>query len=90
MAGYKFIENLLVQLLSLLVGVFSDSEANEVQEFIDAGEYGLALDTLIDIIDEESKSIPQEVVSLAKQVAVAMELDSSAVEERLSSFVTSD
>lgn len=68
MADYKLIENLLVRLLSLLVCVFSDSEANEVQEFIDAGEYGLALDTLIDIIDEESKSISQEVVSLAKQL----------------------
>lgn len=87
MVDYKFIEKLLLRMLSLLVGVFSKSEADEVQEFIDAGEYGLALETLIDIIHEESKSIPQEVVELAKQTAVTMELDGLGVEVRLAGFV---
>lgn len=45
MADYQVIENLLARLLSPLVNVFSDSESNKVQEFIDVGEYGLALDT---------------------------------------------
>ncbi len=87
MADYKLIENRLLLVLSLLVDVFSESEVNEVQEFIDVGEYGLALETLIDIINEESKTIPQAVVSLAGETAVAMGWDSSDVKERLLEFV---
>ena len=90
MVDYKLIEDLLVQLLSLLVDVFSDTEINEVKEFIGVGEYGLAFDTLIDIIDEESKAIPHRVLELAKQVAVSMDLDSSNVEARLSDLVISN
>lgn len=41
---------------------------------------------IIDIIDEESKIISHEVLALAKQAAVAMELDGKAVEERLLGF----
>ena len=82
------IENLLVRLLSQLVNVFSESEVNEVKDFVDVGEYGLALDTIIDIINEESKSIPQEVISIAKEAAVSMGMDGSEVEDLLSDFVT--
>lgn len=74
-------------MLSLFGRAFSKSEANEVQEFIDAGEYGLALNTLIGIVDEESKLIPQKVMGLAKDAAVAMGLDEIAEEERLIGFV---
>jgi len=88
MVDYKVVENLLLRLLSILVGVFSESEANEVTEFINAGEYGLALDTLIDIIDEESKSVPQEVVELAKQTAIAMNLDGIVMKKRLEGVVS--
>ncbi len=88
MTDYKLIEDLLVRLLSLLVNVFSESEVDEVKGFIDVGEYGLALDTLIDIINEESKSIPHEVMEIAKEAAVSMGEDSSEVEDRLSGFVT--
>ncbi len=87
MADYKLIENRLLLVLSLLVDVFSESEVNEVQEFIDVGEYGLALDTLIDIINEESKTIPLAVVSLVGETAAAMGWDSSDVKERLLEFV---
>jgi len=88
MVDYKVVENLLLRILSILVGVFSESEANEVTEFINAGEYGLALDTLIDIIDEESKSVPQEVVELAKQTAIAMNLDGIVMKKRLEGVVS--
>lgn len=87
MTDYQIIEELLVRLLCLLVNVFSESESGEVQEFIDAGEYGLALETFIDIVDEESKTISHEMLELAKQAAAAMKLDSKAVEERLVGFV---
>ena len=87
MTDYQAIEDLLVQLLYFQKNVFDESESSEVQEFIDVGEYGLALDTFMDIVTEESKMISQDTLDLAKQSAVAMELDGEAVEERLIRFV---
>lgn len=87
MVDYKFIEKLLVRLLSLLVDVFSESEANEVTELIEAGEFGLALDTVVEIIHEESKSISPDVMDVASQAADAMKLDGSAIRRKLSNFV---
>ena len=59
----------------------------EVQEFIDVGEYGLALDTLVDIVDEEGKQVPLEVLSLVCELAEVMLLDKSVFEEKLRSHV---
>lgn len=43
---YRKIETTLDLLLMALPDSFSESESIEVQEFIDAGEYGIALETL--------------------------------------------
>ena len=37
---------------------FSGDEKREVSEFADAEEYGLALETFVDIIFEENKNLP--------------------------------
>tara|TARA_R100001440_G_scaffold74849_2_gene100788 strand:- start:66 stop:353 length:288 start_codon:yes stop_codon:yes gene_type:complete len=74
-------------LLMALSDSFSECESIEVQEFIDAGEYGIALQTLIDIIEEESKSISKEALLLAKKAGECMNMDSNTIEKRVSRYV---
>ena len=81
--NYEEIEELLNNLLVSIVELFSDSESEEVKEFLGAGEYGLALETLVDIIDEEKKMIPHSVFMLIKKTAVAMRLNEESFERRL-------
>ncbi|MVF14713.1 MafI family immunity protein [Ketobacter sp. MCCC 1A13808] len=85
---YQSIENLLLRLLGLLLEIFTNSERNEVQDFIDAGEYELALDTLVDIVIEENKQIPGEYLALVCELAELMQLDKKVFEEKLRGHVT--
>lgn len=84
---YQYIEDLLVQLLGLLLEIFTDSEKSEVQDFIDAGEYGLALETLIDIVIEENKQVSGEFLALVCELADVMQLDKKVFEEKLRGHV---
>jgi hypothetical protein len=83
MTDYQHIEKLLIRLLDLLNTVFVASERKEIIEFIDVGEYGLALDTLVDIVDEENKKIPNEALILIKELAIAMQIDNGMLDEKL-------
>ena len=85
---YRNIEDLLLRLLGLLLEIFTDSEKSEVQDFIDAGEYGLALETLVDIVIEENKQIPGESLALVCELADVMQLDKKVFEEKLRGHVT--
>lgn len=85
---YQYTEALLLRLLSLLVGVFSNSEKGEVQNFIEAGEYGLALETLVDIVIEENKQISSEILMLVNELAGVMQLDKNVYEEKLHGHIT--
>lgn len=85
---YHSIENLLLRLHGLLLEIFTDSEKGEVQDFIDAGEYGLALETLVDIVIEENKQIRREYFALVCELADAMQLDKKVFEEKLRDHVT--
>ncbi|MEH8019580.1 MafI family immunity protein [Rheinheimera muenzenbergensis] len=85
---YQSIENLLLRLLDLLLKIFTNSERNEVQDFIDAGEYGLALETLVDIVIEENKQISGEAFALVCELADVMQLDKKVFEEKLRGHVT--
>lgn len=86
--NYRYIEELFVRLLNLLGTVFAEPELKEVQDFIDVGEYGLALETLVDIVVEEDKQIPGEALKLVKELSVAMLLDESVFDEKLRGRVT--
>ncbi|AUB85535.1 MafI family immunity protein [Candidatus Thiodictyon syntrophicum] len=66
------IEGSLTLLLSLLSSALSWSEAQEVRDFVDVGEYGLALETLVDIVTEEEKSISAEALRLIIELADSM------------------
>lgn len=83
MNNYQHIEELLLRLLALLASTFTDLERNEVQEFIDVGEYGLSLETLVDIINEEGKQLPSEASKLVYELAEVMLLDKGVFEDKL-------
>lgn len=80
---YQHIEKLFLRLLNSLATVFRHSEIHEVQEFIDAGEYGLALETLMDIIHEEDKQIPLEAYKIISELAGMMEFSRAVIDKKL-------
>lgn len=82
---YEATEALLRRLLLKLGDIFTAAEADEVRDLIDANEYGLALETLADIVREEHKSFPFELVSLVKELCGLMEIDFGEFEEKLKS-----
>ena len=83
MSDFSIVESLFSQLLPALNGVFSVSEIAEVSEFVDVGEYGLALDTAVDIFVEEGKVAGDEVIALVRLLATAMKLSTAEYSERL-------
>ncbi len=54
---YDLIESIFANLNTFLKDDFSVSETLEMQSFIDVGEYGLAAETVVDIILEEKKQV---------------------------------
>ncbi|UGQ48738.1 MafI family immunity protein [Massilia endophytica] len=83
MSDFAVVESLFCRLLSALNGVFSVSEIAEVSEFVDVGEYGLALETAVDIFVEEGKVAEDDVIVLVQSLANAMELPAAEYSERL-------
>ncbi len=71
---YKRLEEDLVQLLDEMPS-FTSSEASEVQQFLAAGEYGVAFETLCGIINEEHKVVPLEVRPKIRAFAEHMKID---------------
>jgi len=55
-------------------GFWSTSERAEVDQFLKAGEYGLALDTLSWILVEESKPISPDMLHEIESLADVMDL----------------
>ena len=83
MSNFDLIESLLSNLLIASAGELSDTEREEVQAFIDVGEYGLALETTADIYAEEKKNPTAEVQILIKRLAIAMAMEPESVLKRL-------
>ena len=71
---YADMEGGLRALLSAVTGTFSASDIAEVEEFIDAREYGLALQTLAAILLENSTHFDGPVVEKVQGLAGAMGL----------------
>ena len=71
------IESLFAKLLEATMPAFSSYEQEEVQRFVDVGEYGLALETTAGIYVEERKTASFEVMDLMKCLALAMSIDPS-------------
>lgn len=83
MYDYTVLEERLSRLLKSLEESFSSSETSEVQHFLDAGEYGLALETICGIITEERKVVGTDVVEQVKELREMMELESDILTEFL-------
>jgi hypothetical protein len=82
--NFRNIEALFAILIDQLKPLFSEGELAETTHFLDVGEYGLALETAIDICREEKKCVTLEVKRIVNQLASAMELDPQALVDRLS------
>ena len=79
MHNYTLLETKLGALLDSLEEVFTPSEISEVRQFLDAGEYGLALETICGIIAEEQKPVGNQVLEQIRVLRDLMQLDSELV-----------
>lgn len=73
------IELLFSELAIAAGSELSESERAEFQSFIDVGEYGVALETAVDIYAEEKKMPSAEVVTLIEKLALAMSMEPESV-----------
>lgn len=80
---FQGVEDSFSQITDSLEGVLGLSEIREFQEFIDVGEYGLALETLVDIVDEENKKISNEIMAAILGLADKMSMDREVLLEKL-------
>lgn len=71
---YKRLEADLNEVLGAM-SAFTPFEIAEVEQFLSAGEYGLAFETFCGIASEESKPIPVELRSKVRKIAEEMEID---------------
>jgi hypothetical protein len=76
MKEYKEIEESFSLLISALDTVFVKNELAEVQHYLDHGEYGLALEAVVDIFIEEQKTATLEVMEIIKYLAESMSISS--------------
>ena len=84
---FEKVENLLLNLLASVDQTFNQEELKEVQDFIDANEFGLALETFSDIVVEENKKIARVDLDLIKELTSAMDMDREAFHQKLEGFL---
>ena len=80
---YKEVEVKLFELVNMLKIYFTQPELDEVIEFIKYGEYGLALNTVIDIIIEENKKISNDIFNVMIELSDIMDLDSGELNKKM-------
>jgi hypothetical protein len=74
----------LLELLLTEKSVFSSQEAiDEVRDFIAHGEYGIALDWIVDTAIEDKRAVPDEWLPIVCELTQAMKLDSDSYQSRL-------
>lgn len=73
---YARLESELNEVLAL--APLSEAEVMDVRRFLDAGEYGIALETLCSILQEGNKVIPPKLrdrlLQLAQRMRITVEL----------------
>lgn len=80
---YQEVEENFGNLISLLNKSVISKEIDEIKDFVDYGEYGLALDTLIDIIKEENKEINNDIFQYIAKLSNLMEQNMEAITKDL-------
>ena len=71
---YKALEADINELLGGMT-MFTPSEIVEIEEFLSAGEYGLAFETFCGIANEETKPVPVELRPKVRKIAEQMDID---------------
>jgi len=87
--NYDAIERIFTDLLGSISTEFSEEELQEIREFLDATEYGLALQTFIDVVVEEQKRIPHHAVSLCEELARLMDITHEVDLQAMRNAITS-
>jgi hypothetical protein len=77
------VERRLFAIIDILGTGLSDAERNQVIEFIDVGEYGLALETIGEIFVESERTLPSKAYAEIMTLVSMMGLTSSLFAERL-------
>jgi hypothetical protein len=84
---FNEIEAQLQSILLTLGPQLSPEESREISHFLDVGEYGLALQTLTDLLIEEGKEISlstyNDIVGVAKRMGVEREVALEDLERRV-------
>ena len=80
------IESRFTSILERLGGLLSVAERREVEDFIDVGEYGVALETLSSLLVEERKVFSAEtlceIAALAETMGIRESVVTKALEEQ--------
>jgi hypothetical protein len=71
MTDFSKLDALFDQVYDIATELSAD-EKNEVREFVDHGEYGLAFSTLVAIYREESKSTSEHIFAIVEEIAKEM------------------
>ena len=71
-AHFKFLDEKLKALFAIVRPSLSELQAENVRLFIEATEYGLALEEITGWVVEETKPFPAEALELAEEAAAAM------------------
>lgn len=83
---FAAIEQGLTELLAGLRGDFPADYAAEVSEFIEHAEYGLALETIVDILQEENISAGAPALKKILDLAERMKIQAD-IRERLAGLL---
>lgn len=73
---YEKLESDLKELLGSMSD-FTDGEVSEVEHFLNVGEYGLAFETLCEIVKEEGRTVSTDSLTKIQNLAERMAIDSS-------------
>jgi len=84
MPNFKVLESVFSDFLTAAKVELSESERSEVKSFVDVREYGLALETIVDIYVEESKKPSAEVVTYIVKLAEFMAMEPERILKKLS------
>jgi hypothetical protein len=83
---YQQLEQDLFAILDSLHATLTEAESEEVRHFVAFGEYGVALETLSGVIEEEGKRISFQVYEQIHGLGERMEMDPD-VWERLRDYI---
>ncbi len=74
----QMVEHYLNQIFGQISPAMTDRDRFQVRRYIDAREYGLALDDMADILLESDKPVPPELRSLFDAAAAKMDIKPGA------------